>query len=323
MPADPLRLIAPPFTPFHPDGRLNLAVVEKQADLLARTGVDGVFVAGTTGECSSLTVEERMELAGHWVEMARRRDLEAIVQVGDNCQANAVRLAAHAQQNGADATAALAPSYLKPGDVDSLVEFLAPIAAAAGDLPFYFYDIPPLTHVRLPMREFLEKAKPRIPNLVGLKYSNSDLVQLQQCLQIGGGEFQLLFGCDEILLSAVALGVHGAIGSTYNLAGPLYRRMIAAFAAGDMATARNCQLQSVELILRMNRDGYLPACKYAMSLLEIDCGPVRPPLKNLTADQRERLRRDLEQLDIRGMAEPRIAGRVSAGAASGSQATRR
>jgi N-acetylneuraminate lyase len=307
MPTAPIRLIAPPFTPFHSDGRLNLNEVDKQADLLARTGVDGVFVAGSTGECSSLTLEERMELAGCWVDMAHPRELEVIVQVGDNCQANAVRLAAHAQQIGADATAALAPSYLKPIDVDSLIEFLSPVAAAAGDLPFYFYDIPPLTNVRLPMLEFLEKAKPRIPNLVGLKYSNSDLVQLQQCLQAGGGEFQLLFGCDEILLSAVALGVHGAIGSTYNFAGLLYRRMFAAFAASDLAAARNCQLRSAELILRMNRDGFLPACKYAMSLLDIDCGPVRPPLKNLSAEQRERLRRDLEQLDIRGMVQPRIA----------------
>ncbi|MGE0759216.1 MAG: dihydrodipicolinate synthase family protein [Pirellulaceae bacterium] len=297
------RLIAPPVTPFRADGQLNLSVVGQQAALLAETQVDGVFVAGTTGECASLTLDERLSLASRWMEAARPLELDVIVQVGDNCQSDAIRMAAHAQEIGADATAAYSPSYFRPADVEALIEFLVPVAEAAGDLPFYFYDIPPTTNVRLPMLEFLERAKPRIPNLVGIKYSNTDLVQLQECLRAGSGEYQVLFGCDEILITGIVLGVHGAIGSTYNFAGPLYRRMEAAFRHGDLATVRACQLRSVDLVQKLSSFGFLAALKETMKLFGIDCGPVRSPLRNLSEEQRERLRGELARMEVAALAQ--------------------
>jgi N-acetylneuraminate lyase len=292
------RLIAPPHSPFDADGRLHLPAVERQLQLLQQTGVDGVFVAGSTGEGLSLTIAERMALADRWVDAAKTTSLDVIVQVGDNCQAHAIQLAEHAQQVGAESTAAFAPSYFRPQNVSELIRFLEPIAAAAGDLPFYFYDIPPMTNVRLPMVDFLEQAKPRIPNLVGLKYSNTDLLQMQECLQVQDHEFEVLFGSDEILLAAVALGVHGAIGSTYNFATPLYRRMLRAVDAGDMALARDCQLQSANLVRCLMGYGFMAASKYTMSLLGVDCGPVRAPFRNLTADEQKQLRGKLEKLGL-------------------------
>lgn len=303
MKPDQFRLVAPPLTPFHSDGQLNLSAVEGQARLLVDTEVDGVFVAGSTGEFASLAMPERMELASRWMQVATGAELEVIIHVGDNCQANAKVLASHAQQIGADAVAACAPSYFKPLDVDSLINYLAPIATAAADLPFYFYEIPGTTGVRLPMVEFLQKAKSRIPNLVGLKYSNTDLMQMQECLDLGDGEFEVLFGSDEVLLSAVALGVHGAIGSTYNFAAPLYRRMLAAFLAGNFEAAKQAQLQSVKVIRCMMRFGFMAACKQAMSLFGIECGPVRAPLPNLSDAQRDILFQELEQLGIRELAK--------------------
>lgn len=292
------RIIAPPHAPFDASGNLNLAVVEKQARWFEDTGVDGVFVAGTTGECSSLTLDERIELTRCWIDASRKTDLDVIVQVGDPCQANAVRLAQEAQRAGADATAALAPYYFKPDDTTTLIEFLAPIAAAASDLPFYFYDIPPMTGVRLNMVQFLEQAKPRIPNLVGLKYSNSDLLQLQECLQLQDGEFEVLFGCDEFLLSGVVLGVHGAIGSTYNFAAPMYLQMLAALTSGDLAAAQAIQGRSAQLIRTLMRFGFMPACKAIMARFGVDCGPVRLPLRNLTPAQHRELDVALDRLDV-------------------------
>ena len=298
------RLIAPPHSPFDSEGRLHLAIVDRQLESLHQNGVDGAFVAGTTGECSSLTISERMQLADRWVEVAKPTSLDVIVQVGDNCQANAIELAAHAQQIGADSTAAFAPSYFKPQDVDALIDFLAPIAGAAGDLPFYFYDIPPMTNVRLPMVEFLEKAKPRMPNLVGLKYSNIDLMQMQECLQLQDHEFEVLFGSDEILLAAVALGAHGAIGSTYNFAAPLFRRMLGAFAGGENELARAYQLQAVNIVRCLMRFGFMAASKHTMSLRGVNCGPVRPPFRNLSESQQNELQEELEKLDISQACQP-------------------
>ena len=290
------RLIAATYTPFTDGGNLHLETVAKQAASLTGTRVNGVFVAGTTGEGSSLTVEERRSLAQRWCEVASDLDLDVIVQVGHNCQADACLLAAHAQSVGADAVAAHAPCFFRPRTVEDLLDFLAPIARAAGDLPFYFYDIPGMTGVRLGMVELLEKGKQRMPNLVGLKYSNDNLVQLQECVQLQQGEFEVLLGSDEILLAGIALGISGTVGSTYNFACPLYDHLLRTVAAGDWETARTTQMRSVELVQLLSRFGYLPASKALMNMLGVDCGPLRPPLGNLSLPDRQALRAQLDDL---------------------------
>jgi N-acetylneuraminate lyase len=307
MTSNRFRLIAPPTTPFQADGSLNLEVVERQAQFLVDTSVDGVFVGGSTGEGQSLSTDERMRSAVRWIEVAAETDLEVIIQVGHNSLPDAVALAEHAQRIGADSIAASSPCYFKPARVEELIDFLEPVAAAAGDLPFYFYEIPPLTQVALPMAEFLEKAKPRIPNLVGLKYSNIDLMQMQQCVRINDGEFEVLFGSDQQLLAAVALGACGAVGSTYNFAAPLYRRMLAAFDRGDHAEARELQAKSVEIVAIMARYSFLSACKVLLAELGIENGPVRAPLRNLTREQREELLVDLREAGVFDLQSPVIA----------------
>ncbi len=287
-------LIAAAHTPLSPDGSLNLRLVEKQAEHLAAAGVKGVFPGGSTGESPSLTVEERLTLAQRWAEVGKRCGLAVVVHVGHNCQADARVLAAQAQEVGADAIAALAPSYFKPATVDHLLDFLAPIAAAAPRLPFYFYDIPAMTAVSLPASELLERGTARIPNLTGLKFTNGDLLQLQECLRLRDGAFNVLFGYDEMLLAALALGVRGAVGSTYNFAAPLYLRILRAFEAGDWATARAAQYDSVRLVRLLSKFSFLPAAKAVMGFLGIDCGPVRPSLRTLSGSEKTSLREQLE-----------------------------
>lgn len=311
MTSSRFRLIAPPTTPFHADGSLNLDVVERQAQLLIDTSVDGVFIAGSTGEGQSLSTDERMRSAQRWTEVAAGTDLEVIIQVGHNSLPDAIALADHAQRIGADSIAASSPCYFKPTRVEELIEFLAPVAAAAGDLPFYFYEIPPLTQVVLPMAEFLVKANPRIPNLAGLKYSNIDLMQMQQCVRMNGGEFEVLFGSDQQLLAAVVLGACGAVGSTYNFAAPLYRSMLAAFDRGDHAAARDLQAKSVEIVAIMARHSFLSACKILLTELGIENGPVRAPLRNLTSAQRDELLADLHQVGVFDL--PKLAIREGVG----------
>ena len=299
MTSNTFRIIAPPLTPFNDEGSLNLDVVQQQVKLLVETTVDGVFVAGSSGEGQSLSTEERMQLAQRWVDVGMPAELEIMIQVGHNSLPDAVALAEHAQQIGADSIAASSPCYFKPETVDDLIDFLAPVAGAAGDLPFYFYEIPPLTQVSLPMVEFLEKGKSRIPNLVGLKYSNIDLMQLQQCVRLHDGEFELLFGSDQQLLSAVAFGACGAVGSTYNFAAPIYRRMLAAFEHGDLETARAEQGRSVDMVAIMAKYGFLAAAKVLMkNRFGIDCGPVRPPLRNLTEEQVQQMLSELDQAHV-------------------------
>lgn len=291
------ELIAPPHAPFHSDGNLNLDVVEQLAARYVETNIAGVFVSGTTGESSSLTVDERLTLARRWCEVSRNTELSVIIQVGHNCVADSCEMAKHAQWEGAEAVATMAPSFLKPASIDDLIECCAPIAAAAPDLPFYLYDIPVLTNVRLPLDVFLQRAKDRIPNLKGLKFTNPDLVLLQECLAVDDGDFDILFGCDEILLAGVTMGCRGAVGSTYNFAADENHRMVAAFQSGDLATARRLQLHAVRRIRLLQRFSFLPASKAVMSFLGINCGPVRAPLKNLTKAELTQLQKEYEALE--------------------------
>jgi N-acetylneuraminate lyase len=289
-------LVAATHTPFRADGALDLAAVERQAAHLVATGVGAAFIGGTTGECHSLTLEERTRLAARWLEVARGTPLDVVVHVGGNCLADARALAAQAQGAGARAIAAMAPSYFRPASIDALVACCAEVAAAAPGLPFYFYDIPAMTGVAFPMPAFLERAGPRVPTLRGLKFTNADLMAFQQCLALGDGRFDVLWGIDEMLIGALAAGAQGAVGSTYNFAAPLYLRLIGAFTGGDLATARREQLRSAALVQALSKYGYMAAAREAMGLVGVEVGPPRLPHLPLTDTQRAGLRRDLEAL---------------------------
>ncbi len=280
---------------MRPDGSLNLELIPRQATRLVKNGVNGAFVCGTTGEGFSLTTEERLQVAEHWQKAAPKK-LKVIVHVASNSLGESRKLAAQAEQIGAYAIASIGPTFFQPASVEQLVDFCAPVAAAAPSLPFYYYHMPAMTGVNLPMIEFLRLGSKRIPNLAGIKFTDENLMSYTQCLNFEDGRFNILFGRDEILLSALALGATGAVGSTYNYMAPIYHKVIAAFAAGDMAEARRWQMLSIQIIAVMARHGGLPAGKAMMSLIGLDCGPMRPPMKNLSVEEREALRHDLERV---------------------------
>jgi len=292
------RLIAAPFTPMRADGSLNVAVVPEQAAHLVASGVRGVFVGGTSGEGQSLTVDERMSLTETWAGDRLRSKLEFFVHVGHNCQDDAIRLAQHASSLGADMIAMHAPTWFKQPTLTELIDFCAPVAAAAPALPFYLYDMPRVTGVHLSSAEFLAKGKPQIPTLAGIKYTNSDCMTVQECIQLDGGAYDILWGCDETLLAGVALGASGAVGSTYNFAAPLYLRMLEAVEANDWDSARAEQSRAVAMVRIFEQFNTQAAVKFAMSIVGVDCGPVRPPLGNLTSADQRRLRGELDRIDF-------------------------
>jgi N-acetylneuraminate lyase len=273
-------LIAAPHTPMKPDGSLNLSVIAQQAEHLVGNGISGAFICGTTGEGSSLTTQERMEVARRWVEVAGP-DLPVIVHVGHNCQADAIALARHSQTVGAAGIAAVSCSYFRPSNARQAVSFCEPIAAAAPELPFYYYHIPSMVGFSLPMTELAAISRERIPTMRGIKYTHGDLMEYQRCLSLADDAFQVAWGVDEMLLGALAVGARAAVGSTYNYSAPIYRRMIAAFNAGDLAAAQADARLTVELISHLLKFGGVRTGKAIMKMIGIDCGPPRPPLQPL------------------------------------------
>jgi N-acetylneuraminate lyase len=289
-------LVVPPHSPFHADGSLHLAIVEQQAAHYLKRRITAVFVGGSTGESSSLTVLERLALTERWVQATRGTALRVVVHVGANCLEDARALAAHAQAQGVAAIAALSPSYFKPGSVDALVRCAAHVAEAAPETPFYFYDIPALTGVNLPMPQFLALAHDRIPTLAGLKFTNTDLSAYQFCLRANGGIWDLPWGVDQHLLGAVAMGAKGAVGSSYNYAAPIYHRMLEAFARGDIPAAREAQFQATRLLALLHSYGPIAAAKVTMKFLGVDVGPVRLPNEMLSPERQTQLRADLDSM---------------------------
>lgn len=294
-------LIAATYTPLKQDGSLRLDQVGPMVERLLESGVDGLYVCGSTGEGMSLTVEERKALAREFVRCADRR-APVIIQVGHNSLAEAAALAADAQSAGADVISATCPSYYPIGSLDALVDSMAQIAAAASDLPFYYYHIPVLTHAAFPMVDFLPRAGEQISNLAGLKFTSPTVHEFQQCRQLDGGRFDVLWGLDEMLLSALAVGAEGAIGSTYNIAAPLYQGIRRAYAEGNMNEAQRLQADAVHFIHTIAQYPFHPAMKEILRWQGIDCGPARLPLRTLTSDEATRLRRELEQLHFAELA---------------------
>lgn len=280
------------------EGALRLEIVEKQAEHMVRNGIEAVFVGGSTGESHSLTVEERLLLAERWGNVLRGSPLRMVVHVGTNCLNDARRMAQQAVKVGAEAISALAPSYFKPKSIEVLIDCCAEIASAAPELPFYFYDIPVLTGVQFSMPAFLEQASKRIPNLVGLKFTNSDLAAYLRVLQMDDGRFDVPWGIDEHLLGALATGAQGAVGSSYNFAAPIYLRLIEAFRAGDMTRAREEQMRSVQWIETLAGFGYMAAAKATMGYLGVEVGPPRLPNSKLTTQQHRELIEAIEKLSV-------------------------
>ncbi len=273
-------LIAASFTAFHDDGSLNLDPIESHADLLARNGIAGVFVCGSTGEGVSMTTDERMRCLQRWCDVARGR-LKMLAHVGHNSVGDARALAAHAQKSGADAIGTVAPSVLRPATLDDLVDWCASVAAAAPELPYYYYHIPVLTGVRHDMVKFVARAAERIPNFAGLKFTDENLMEFGNCVELDGGRFNMLYGRDEILLAGLVTGAHGAIGSTFNYSAPIYLRVIDAFERGDMPSAMREMTRARRCVQVLIDFGGLPAGKAMLKLCGIDCGPVRLPLRTL------------------------------------------
>jgi N-acetylneuraminate lyase len=289
-------LIAAGFTPMRGDGSLDLDRVGPLVEQLLDEGVAGIYAVGSTGEGMSLAVEERREVAAAYVSAVGGRG-PVVIQVGHDSLTEARGLAAHAQRIGATAISATPTTYFKPESLDVLIACLAEITAGAPDLPFYYYHIPGRTGVPLDMVALLEAARRRLPTLAGIKFTSPAVHEFQACLAVEDGGFDLLWGTDEMLLSAWAVGARGAVGTTYNFAAPLYRRIIDAFERGDRAEAARCQSLAVELIRAVSRtSGGLAAFKAVMRLLGHDCGPARLPLVAPVAERLAAMEADLARI---------------------------
>ncbi|KAK2835665.1 hypothetical protein Q5P01_016149 [Channa striata] len=274
-------LVAAAFTPFTAQGEINVAEIGRYINYLReKQGVRSVFVNGTTGESMSLTVAERKTLAEAWCLKAKGKMDQVIVHVGCMSVKDSQELAHHAAQIGADGIAVIAPSFFKPNTAEALKKFLHEVASVAPSLPFYYYHIPAVTGVNVLGRDLMEGIEELIPSFRGVKFSGEDLMDFGQCVSYSKPHWSALYGVDEQLLAALAMGAHGAVGSTYNYLGCHFNELISAFEKDSLDQARTIQFKVQELLSYAKKLGFdLGVNKQLMNEVSGLClGPPRLPL---------------------------------------------
>ena len=294
-----IGLIDAPFTPFRANGDVDLEPIAAYGAMLKKNGLQGVFINGSSGEGYMLTTDERKALAEEWVKQAPK-GFKVIVHVGSCCLRESIALARHAAEIGAWGIGAMAPPFPRIGRIEELVKYCEQIAAAAPNLPFYYYHIPAFNGAFLPMLDLLKAVDGRIPNFAGIKYTYESLYEYNQCRLYANGKFDMLHGQDETILPSLAQGgAQGGIGGTTNYNGRELVAIIDAWKNGDVEAARRHQNFAQEVInVICHYRGNIVGGKRIMKLMGFDLGSNRVPFQNMTDEEEARMKAELDAIDF-------------------------
>ncbi|HHX42281.1 MAG TPA: hypothetical protein GX715_20195 [Armatimonadetes bacterium] len=278
------------LTPFDRQGQLNEPMVEALVHHLLDAGVDGFYVGGSTGEGLLMSPQERRRLTTAAVRAANGK-AKVIVHVGANATDDAVALARHAAEAGANAVSTLPPLFFKVGD-EAVIEHYARVASAG--LPLIAYHIPSLTGQRMAPELMARLAE--IPGVAGLKFTDNDFFLMRNLIEDGAGRWIVFNGSDEIFLCGLAMGAHGGIGSTYNVMPEAYVSLFRAFQAGDLRRAQELQFRITRAVRAIVAHPTIGALKAMMSARGLELGEPRRPLPPVSAAVGRQLCETLDQL---------------------------
>jgi 4-hydroxy-tetrahydrodipicolinate synthase len=293
--------------PFRPDG-VNPALVtpfakDQSVDEAAFRAlirhviddVDGLVPCGTTGEFNYLTPAENRRLVQIAAEEAGGKPV--IAGTGAPGTRQAIELARNAQEVGATACLIVCPYFLHPSD-KGIYQHYYEIAKALPEMPIVLYNIPQVIDAYLPRRVVEDLAD--IPNIVGIKDSSGNLTYTMEILEYAGDRINVLVGHDEVVLNALAGGVHGMILASAQVYPEVWQEILAAVQYGDLEYARALQRQVQKLSRIFCRYGGGVAVKQALKMMGIDAGRPRSPLKSvggaLIHEDRAEIQLELEKL---------------------------
>jgi N-acetylneuraminate lyase len=259
---------------------------------LIEAGSQGFFVCGGTGEGRVMSVPERMNMA-ELVADEVAGVVPLILQVGGTTTQEAVELAQHAAHvKGIDAVASVAPAD-QPNDLDAAVAHYAAIGGAT-DLPFYVYWLMGEADQRITADRFLEAMK-GVPNFTGIKFTDHNMYMFGQLIDRSDGTINAISGPDEMALPAMVMGAEAAIGTTYNIMPRLYLQMRAAFEAGQLDAAIQCQRRANQVIRILIKHGVLASVKAMLGWRGTQVGPPRL-VDPLSPQAESALRADIDAL---------------------------
>lgn len=292
-------LISAPFTPMYANGKLNIDAIPNYYAFLKNNKVTGAFICGSTGEGVSMSMSEKKAVTEAWADCTKDDDdFKVMLFLGGTSVTDCKELALYAKEVGVYAISFTSPFYFKPANASVLAEICAEVASVVPDMPFYYYHIPVLTGVNISMYDLLQAVDGKIKNFAGIKYTHEDFMDFQTCINYQNGKYDMLWGRDENLLSALVLGTKGGVGSTFNYAAPLYYDLIDAFNKRDLKKAQDLQQKSIDMIRLLGKYGGIATGKAYMKLVGMDCGEFRLPVKNMGDSQFELFKKDVAALNF-------------------------
>jgi len=277
-------------TPFQPEGALDEDGLVRLVQHVAAGGADFVVALGSTGEAAMLDDAERRRV----IELVDQHRGDAMLVVGTGMSGTAATIAAtrDAQQAGAEAVLVAVPPYTKPTQAGIVAHFRA-LADAVPDLPVIAYNVPSRTGVNLTAETMAELWQ--LPNVVALKESSGDLVQIQRiATQLPAGKL-LLAGDDALLLPTVAVGGHGIVSVAGNVVPDAMRDLVAAARAGDLAAARSRSADLMPLFDALCLEPNPIPIKAALALTGMAYSGPRLPLLPASDETRNALKTALQR----------------------------
>jgi N-acetylneuraminate lyase len=231
------------LTPVTSEGKVNEKELEKIIELIVAQQLDGIYLLGSPGQGFLYPEEERKHIAKLSIEITNKR-LPVIVHVGALSTDESVRLAQHAAAHGADGISSVGPIYYATSPAMGLEHYKK--IANATPLPFFPYQIG-----NSPMTDDMIKQLLEIPNVKGLKLTTGSLLEISAINIKSKGVWKLFSGADELMCQAAVCGTVGAIGSTYNLFGPVCQYVRREFLNGNVKLGMDFMLEFQELILEI------------------------------------------------------------------------
>lgn len=280
------------ITPFTDDG-VNFEEFGKMIEFQIENGADAIIVCGTTGESSTMTLEERKETIKFAVEKANKR-VPIIAGTGGNCTKNVIEMTKFAESVGVDAALVVTPYYNKTTQT-GLIEHYK-VVAGATKLPIILYSVPSRTGVNITPETCLELSK--IENIVAIKEASGNLSQVAEIANLCGEELNIYSGNDDQITPILAVGGIGVISVLSNILPEHTHDIVDSFLNGNVELARDEQISVIPLVKALFSEVNPIPVKAAMNMLGYNAGKPRLPLVEMSEKGKERLGKELKALEL-------------------------
>lgn len=274
------------ITPFKENGEVNYEKLEEIVEEQIAGGTDSIIVCGTTGEASTMSHEEHLDVIGYVCKVTGKR-IPVIAGTGSNCTETAVYLSAEAQRRGADGLLLVSPYYNKATQNGLKAHFKA--VADAVKIPILLYNIPGRTGVTILPQTIADLCK-NVDNIVGVKEASGNFSAIATLMSLADGKVDLYSGNDDQIVPLLSLGGKGVISVLSNVAPRQTHDICAAFFEGDTARSAKLQLAAIPLITELFAEVNPIPVKAAMNLMGRKVGPLRLPLTEMEPQNQEKLK---------------------------------